>query len=109
MISAAQAARFRQAGTRAIEEAFPTTIRIGTGAEIAAARWSNSVGGAMELPGVLATYDTAFRVRRELIVGGVAAIHPERTRITEDGKVFRVERVREAKGDDAVVLECKAV
>lgn len=108
MISAAQLAQRRTQATRLIETAFPTTITIAGGSPIAAARWSAGSGGDSELAGILPTADVAFRVRRELLTS--TPIIPERTTLVEtNGGTYRVERVRDALGDPAIVLECKAV
>lgn len=109
MISSGQLLRFRAKATTALEQAFPTKIKIDGGAEIDAARWSGSSGVDPEMAGLLPTFDVSFRVRRALIEGGVDAVKIQRTKIEEDGKTYRVERVRDARGDLAVVLECKAL
>lgn len=107
MISAAQLANIRSRATAMIEEAFLTTIRIGAMENLPAARWSGGAGASGELAGLLATYDLAIRIRLDVL--GNIKIVPEKTTLKEGGKVYRVERVRRANGDPAVVLECKAV
>lgn len=106
MISSTQLANLRQRATEQIEEVFPTTISIGAHANLPAARWSQGGSAGSELAGLLATYDLAIRVRLDVLTG--IPVIPERTTIIEDGKTYRVERIRSAKGDPAIILECKA-
>lgn len=107
MISQAQLTQRRASASAAIQEVFATTITIGPHADLPAARWGSAKSAAGELAGFLATYDLAIRVDRAVLTG--IPIVPERTQLTEGGKNYRVERIREAKGDPGLILECKAI
>ncbi len=99
---------FLSQATAFVEGFLPTTIRIGDSVtDLAASRWSAAKAAQNELSGMLPTVDVVFRVRRELLTG--LPLTPEVTRITEAGTAYRLERIRAANGDPALVLECKAV
>lgn len=100
-----QLTRFRGRVQTELESLFPTTVRVGASADLAAARWTRSTGGTTELAGILPSCDVAFRIRRTLLAG--ITITPERTLVVEGAKTYRVLKVRDAIGDPALMLECK--
>lgn len=111
MISAKQAAAFRETATREIEQGFPTAIVFDddeTQTPVACARWSLVTGMNPELAGLMPTGDVAFRIRLASIPAGVKIVD-QKTRLKEDGIPFRVEHHRTGKNDPSIVLECKNV
>lgn len=105
-ISATQLNRFRDKASKLIEQVFPTTIVVGE-LEIDCARWSATSSASAELAGLFAGCDIVFRIQRENIPDGVT-FTAEKTKLTEDDKAFRVEQVRDAKTDTAILVGCKA-
>ena len=105
--SSAQLARFRSLASTVISATFPTIIAIGDRVDIPAARWSLTRGVESELAGLMPSPDVAIRVERAAIAG--LTMTEGRTTLIEDGREMRVSRVRDAKGDPGIVLECKAV
>jgi hypothetical protein len=108
MISPAQLAQRRAQATRMVEQSFPTKLSIGGHADLPAARWSSSSGGTSELAGLLPTCDRVFRIRLDVLAAHSIKLVPERTTVIENGVTYRIERVRSANGDPALLLECKA-
>lgn len=104
--SFASLARFRSRASAVISATFPTVIAIGDRVDIPAARWTLTRSKTNELAGLLPTPDVAIRVARAAIAG--ITITEGRTTLTEDDLTMRVNRIRDAKGDPGIVLECEA-
>ena len=107
LFSSSQLAGVRARASAIIAATFPTTFSIGERVEIPAARWSLARSEKSELSGLLPTSSVAFRVDREALTG--ITLTEGVTRLTEDGRDFRITQVRDAKGDPGLVLECTAV
>lgn len=109
MISPAQLANRRGMATRVIQDTFPTVIAIGEHTNIPAARFSASRGGKTEDDAlVLPVADIAVRVvLSEISSRGIQLIQ-EKTIFTESGVRYVLARIRDAKGDPAIVLEGRA-
>ncbi len=101
-------AAFMAEATQFIEGLLPTVLTFDDDdTSIVGARWSSAKSAEGELSGLLPSRDISFRVRRELLAG--IALVCETTTITEGGVSYRLTRIREAQGDPALVLECKAL
>lgn len=107
LISSAQLSNLRARASSILAATFPTVIAIGDRTDIPAARWSLARSAEHELAGLLPSPDVAIRVERAAIEG--LTITEGRTKLIEDGREMRVQRIRDAKGDPGLVLECKAV
>lgn len=106
IVSPRQLANFRARASAMLAATFPTAITIGERVDIPAARWSLTRGERPELAGLMPTSVIAIRVERAAIAG--LNIVEGRTQLVEDGRHFRINQVRDAKGDPALVLECTA-
>lgn len=105
--SALQLNALRARASAIIAGTFPTVVSIADRTEIPAARWSLNSGVEHELAGLMPSPDVSIRVERVAISG--LTIVAGRTTLTEDGRTMRITRIRDAKGDPGIVLECKAV
>lgn len=107
MISATQLARLRTRTAATIEKVFLTSIVI-DGHTIPASRFKATQAATNELTGMLADSDISWRIRRDAIPTGVN-IRPERTKVSEGEKAYRVAKVHDPVGDPCIVVEGKEV
>lgn len=106
MMSAAQLQQLRGTMHRTIADTFPTTITIGEHDDIPAARWSAAKAAANQPLGlILPTVDLTIRVARADLTSRSITIVENKTRFSEGGVTYVVEKVREAKGDPGLLLE----
>jgi hypothetical protein len=104
-ISPTQLNSFRKLASRIIAQTFPTELTIHGHAPFPAARWGSTSSASPELAGLFTGCDIVFRIERTDIPVEIKA---EKTQVSELGKTYRVEQIRDALGDPAIVIGCKA-
>lgn len=105
-MNATQIAAFGARLQTAMETAFPATIVVATHS-IACARLGSSRTASPELAGFLATCDVVYRISRTNIPEGVV-FTPEKTRLAEGSKNYRVEKIHEPNSSATIIIGCKA-
>lgn len=105
-MNAAALAAFSAQLQSAMEATFPATITIG-GHTIPCARCGSTRTASPELAGLFSECDVVYRIALANIPVGVV-FTPQNTRLAENGKNYRVEKIQEPNSSATLIVGCKA-